>query len=77
MDAVPSSCEVFGCDRPAADAYLHAVDARLVEFSICTGHNGELLTGTAPRVVTELIDLDPVAGRLVLVLAPPQDLDGG
>lgn len=74
---MPSPCEVFGCDRPAADAYLHAVDTRLVEFSICPGHNGRLQSGRAPRVVTELVDLDNIVGRLMLVLAPPQDVDGG
>lgn len=73
MDATPSRCEVLGCDEPATATYLHAVDKRLVEFSICGGHSARVERGERPVVAAERSDPADLAGRTVLVLGSPDD----
>lgn len=53
IDAAPSSCDVVGCGEPATGSYLHARDARLLEFGICTGHHARLQNGERPVVLAE------------------------
>lgn len=70
IDAAPSACEVVGCDEPATASYLHARDARLLEFSICTDHYSRMQHGEQPTVVGEGGDLAPLDGPAALLIAP-------
>lgn len=67
-DAVPSSCDVVGCDEPATGSYLHARDTRLLEFGICIRHHARLQNGERPVVVADSYDAPGLDGRPALVL---------
>lgn len=69
-DAAPSTCEVVSCDEPATASYLHARDARLLEFSICTDHYFRMQNGEQATVVAKGGELTPLEGRTALVIAP-------
>ena len=72
MDAAPRRCDVPGCDEPATRSYLHARLARMLEFSICTGHYARLQNGERPVVVAERLDLAALDDRPGLVLDHPE-----
>jgi hypothetical protein len=69
-DATPSGCDAAGCDQPATASYLHARDAQLLEFSICTDHYARLQAGVQPTVVAERFDLADLGSRPVLMFTP-------
>ena len=60
-------CDVVDCGRPPAGSYLHATDARSVEFAVCDTHLSSLKAGRQPTVVAERPD---VGGRPALLIPP-------
>lgn len=67
-DATPGVCDVLGCDAPGTGSYLHARDARALEFRICDAHSARLRTGEQPVIVAERLDLADLGGRPALMM---------
>jgi hypothetical protein len=61
-------CDVLDCRQPAAGSYLHAADARSVQFAICPAHLSELRAGARPSVAAEQVDPAAPDARPALLL---------
>lgn len=67
-DAGPSVCDVAGCTDEATGTFLHARDARLLEFGVCSGHYVALQSGERPVVASDRVGPGDPNEEAVLIL---------